>query len=46
MWAPTAATLSETLETFRGSWSAQNAIRSENAVMMQTVVFLTSASRV
>jgi uncharacterized protein len=44
MWAPSAATLSETLETFRGGWSAQNAIRSENAAMMQTVVFLTSVS--
>jgi len=44
MWAPSAATLSEALETFRGGWSTQNAIRFENAAVMQTVVFLTSVS--
>ncbi|MFG1691268.1 DUF418 domain-containing protein [Gemmatimonadota bacterium] len=43
-WAPSAATLSETLETFRGGWSQQNGLRFENALMMQTGAFLSYMS--
>ena len=43
-FAPSAATISEALETFRGSWSQQNALRFENALMMQTGAFLSFVS--
>jgi uncharacterized protein len=43
-FAPSAATLAETLNTFRGSWSQQNALRFENALMMQTGAFLSFVS--
>jgi uncharacterized protein len=43
-WAPSAATLSEILEAFRGGWADQNTIRFENAFMMQTGAFLSFIS--